>query len=32
MAAVIGLVAAVVVYIALAQLLFPTLLRGLNQV
>jgi YggT family protein len=32
MAALIGLVAAVVVYIALAQLLFPTLLRGLNQV
>jgi YggT family protein len=32
MAALIGLVTAVVVYIALAQLLFPTLLRGLNQV
>jgi YggT family protein len=31
MAAVIGLVIAVVVYIALAQVLFPALLTGLNQ-
>jgi len=31
MAAVIGLVIAVVVYIALAQVLFPTLLSGLNR-